>query len=180
MARTVGSLRAGSRITDYIPVFPQLRTLAESGADRCRTAVASPPECALGGGPTLRRWLLSQSYLSLHLGPPEPAQPHRGPRDRVSSEGCAGSGAHLSPDDHDSGSPVGPGPRIGGALSRAMGNGDDSGRTEDPSAGCPDRPAQQDCGTGPAGVLWAPHGPLCPSRSTVLGPAPSVPHHSAE
>ena len=35
--------------------------------------------------------------------------------------------------------------------------------------GCPDRPAQQDAGTGPAGVLWAPHGPLCHSRSDARG-----------
>ena len=112
--------------------------------------------------------LLDGSYLS-RIYPSERDRRHQtqgggGAGDRVPAGRGAGRRTPLSPGDHDPRSEPGTGPGIGGALSRALGNRDRPGRTEDPPAGSQNRVAEQDTGPGPTRILRAVAGPFCPAQ----------------
>ncbi len=99
------------------------------------------------------------SYLS-RIYPPAGARPAADAEVRVRVieyrlEGVEGAEPVLSLADHDPGPGRGSGRGIGGALPRTLGDRGGLGRTEDPSAGSANRPAQQDPGPGAAGILRA-------------------------
>jgi hypothetical protein len=67
--------------------------------------------------------------------------------------------------DDDPGSGRGTGHGTGRPVPRAVGDRNGAGRTQDPSARLPDRPAQQDARLGEAGVLRPDAGALCRPRA---------------
>ena len=104
----------------FFPAYNLWRKAAQTGADLLWR------ERAPGGG-LLGGWILSQPYLSVHVGSPERAEGGGRARYRISFAGCSRRGIDLSTDHHHPGSQAGASQRIGGAISRAVGDRDGPG-----------------------------------------------------
>ena len=162
--KSIPSLRKGM-LCHGGPVLPQLQTLAESGR---KTGADLLWRTRQNARLDVEKRLPDGSYLSrIYASTPDRRNERNGIVVRVIDyrlKDVAGCRTDLPADHHHPGSQAGAGQRTGRPVSRAMGDRNHPGRVENSFARRPDRAAQQDAGTGPAGVLRSADGAFCHSR----------------